>query len=118
MGDLRINASSLIKLSRNRLDAVIEGLLHMYSTLTKSYNNLRASSEFNLKSLEEKDVSHEKFIRSKIIIFQLFSKTLSAAIGNDKVNIGFDFYFFFVLLFFSLATKKYVFTRGVDNFSA
>lgn len=90
MGDLRINASSLIKLSRNRLDAVIEGLLHMYSTLTKSYNNLRASSEFNLKSLEEKDVSHEKFIRSKIIIFQLFSKTLSAAIGNDKLDLRFD----------------------------
>ncbi len=89
MGDLKQNASSLIKLSKHKLDVVIEGLLHLFSSLLKTYNT-QLQNELATKSQEEKDIAYEKFIRSKIIVFQLFFKTLSAAINNNKLDLRFE----------------------------
>ncbi|EFC40840.1 rasGTPase-activating protein [Naegleria gruberi] len=45
MGDLRQTATSLIKLSNYQLDTVINGLLHVNTSLEKNYQNVMSSPE-------------------------------------------------------------------------
>src|SRR3989338_7299689 len=110
MGDLKQNAASLIKLSHFKLETVLNGLIHLYTTLQKQYlhslqqyssttksdvpitprdsnsgssanllNNNASQAIANAVIVDEDH--HDRFVRSKIIIFQLLFKTLSAAIG-------------------------------------
>ncbi|KAL9648798.1 hypothetical protein ABK040_003731 [Willaertia magna] len=145
MGDLRQTASSLIKLSNYRLNEVINGLLHMQSSLDKNFLNTLTSPELmasmtgssspslglnqtnntsnstgsigsnsptsfignntsnqtvptgstignlslsSLQAIEEE--LNERYIRSKIIVFQLYLKTLSAAINYERLDLRFD----------------------------
>jgi len=168
IGDLRQNANSLIKLSKYKLDRVVEGLLHLQAELIKSYENAKQLESVSLSSNshnsltssissptgasspssstggnagshnsinannlnnstsnnsdrnssnnsansssnssnsgnsatnsgsglfddpQNEDVLHSRYIRSKIIVFQLFVKTLSAAINHDKFDLRFE----------------------------
>lgn len=90
MGDLRQNAYSLIKLSKFKLDRVIEGLLHLHAELIRSYEANRMTETVPTDDPEYEDALNDRYIRSKIIVFQLFVKTLSAAINYDKLDLRFD----------------------------
>jgi neurofibromin 1 len=116
MGDLKQNAASLIKLSHFKLETVLNGLIHLYTTLQKQYlhslqqyssttksdvpitprdSNSASSANLNnaqaiASSVIVDEDHHDRFVRSKIIIFQLIFKTLSAAIGYDKLDLRFE----------------------------
>src|SRR5690606_5805818 len=65
-------------------DAVIEGLLHLYSTVVKSYSSLLSGEH------QPSNEVVERYLRSKFMVFQLFDKTLSAVINNRKLELRFD----------------------------
>lgn len=77
LGDLKQNSDALIRLSRSHLSSVIEGLLHLHAGI----NNSNPGDSLP---------NQQRIAESKLIIYQLLSRALSAAIRDKKLDLHFD----------------------------
>eukprot|EP01080_Neovahlkampfia_damariscottae_P009351 gene9351-1438_t len=87
--ELRLNALSLVKVATYHHSHVLSGISHMLDTINKAQKaDEMTNSTENPQTTTS--TSWDKYLKSKFLMLQLFSRVLSSLINDEKYDIRFD----------------------------